>query len=79
MDVDLTVTKGLEHMSGDLLAVVKIHTGNADQGDIRVMNDRFTTDLFMDLLGNFQCPIEIFFPDTDKDVIIFVAIKKIHD
>ena len=31
MDVDLTIAQGLKHVPGDLLAVVEIQAGDADE------------------------------------------------
>ena len=79
MDVDLTIAQGFEHVAGDLLAVIKVETRDANQGHIGFMDHPLAANFFMDLLGDFQCFLKIFFFDANKDVIIFLTIKQVHD
>ena len=66
-------------MSGDFLTFIKIHTGDADQSDIGIVNDRLAADLFMDLCGDIQSFVEIILIHTNEDMIEFTAVKQVDD
>jgi len=79
LDVDRMIPQGFEHMPGDHLAFFKVETGYANQGYFWIMNDRLAAYNIMNDLCDFKSGFKIFSIDTNKDVIEFVAIKKVDD